>query len=98
VPPPVEEIVIGEEPSAVNAVQVVLPEQVTEVVANVPTSPPTPEYNPPCERDERRRALVIVEDAVEIKPLRNPSVVEVELPHDCGVHEKVPEPPVGHAV
>src|SRR3990167_2761807 len=32
-----------------------------------------------------------VEEAVEIKPGK-PRMVEVELPHDWGVHEKVPEP------
>lgn len=40
----------------------------------------------------------IVEEAVERKPLRKPRVVEVETPHDVGVHEKVPEPPVGQVV
>ena len=45
-----------------------------------------------------RRLLFIVEEAVERKPLRNPRVVEVELPQEVGVHEKVPEPPVGQVV
>ena len=45
-----------------------------------------------------RRLLFMVEEAVERKPLRKPRVVEVETPHEVGVHEKVPEPPVGQVV
>ena len=43
VPPPVELIVIGEAPIAVKAVQVVLPEQETEVVATCPNFAGVPE-------------------------------------------------------
>src|SRR3990167_5035363 len=41
---------------------------------------------------------LIVELAVERKPCKKPKVVEVETPHEVGVHEKVPEPPVGQVV
>lgn len=40
----------------------------------------------------------MVEDAVERKPFKKPKRVEVDTPQDCTVHEKVPEPPVGHVV
>ena len=35
---------------------------------------------------------LIVDEAVERKPCKKPRVVEVETPHEVGVHEKVPEP------
>ena len=41
---------------------------------------------------------LIVEEAVERKPCKKPRVVEVDTPHEVGVHEKVPEPPVGQVV
>ena len=40
------------------------------------------------ERDESLRSEVMVDDAVERKPWRNPRVVEVETPHDVGVQAK----------
>ena len=47
--------------------------------AIVPTSPFVPVKAKPCESDERKRELEIVDEAVEKKPLSRPSVVEVEL-------------------
>ena len=35
----------------------------------------------------------MVLDAVEMKPFKNPRVVEVETPHEVGVQAKVPLPP-----
>jgi len=46
------------------------------------------------------KALFIVEEAVERKPLRNPRVVEVALPHeraDQGKAKEEPEPPVAES-
>ena len=39
-----------------------------------------------------RKPPVKVEEAVEMKPLKKPRVVEVETPQDCGVQANVPPP------
>ena len=43
------------------------------------TSPADPVYAKPCDRDGRYRDEEKVDDAVEKRPLSNPSVVVVEL-------------------
>ena len=61
-----------------------LPEYVSPVpavvVAALYTRPPVVTASPPVERDERRRSVVMVDDAVDRKPWRKPRVVEVETP------------------
>lgn len=68
-------------------------EAVKVVVAADDVSPLVPLKSKPCERDGRKRLLLKVEEAVENRPLRKPSVVEVELPQLCGVNGNVPPPP-----
>jgi hypothetical protein len=69
-----------------------LPEYVSPVpavvVAALYTRPPVVTASPPVERDERRRSVVMVEEAVERKPFKKPRVVEVETPHVVGVQAK----------
>ena len=43
------------------------------------TSPFVPVYANPCDRFDRKRLLLNVDDAVENRPAENPIVVDVEL-------------------
>jgi len=72
-------IVTGAEPSTVNPVHDTEPEHVADVVAVVLSSPVDPTYVSPCDRDVSLSADPNVELAVEKKPPRRPSVVDVEL-------------------
>ena len=81
--PAVAEIVIGELPIIVKAVQLASPVQVAVVVGNVPSRPPEPTYTPPCVREGSLTADEKVDDAVEKSPFKKLTVVVVETPYVC---------------
>ena len=58
---------------------VIDPPTASDDVAVVLTSPVDPTYATPCDSDVSRRDDPNVDDAVEKRPLRSPSVVDVEL-------------------
>ena len=66
----VDVIVIGVEPSVVNCVHDVDPEQVTVVVAMVLSSPVEPTYASPLDSEVSRSADENVDEAVENRPPR----------------------------